>query len=470
MRRAGMTFSVRVRILASILLVTALGMTIAGGTAYLVQRERVLGQVDSRLNDTANRLRSIARATDYATVTALLTVAIQQITPDTNEGIVGIIDGVPAVVPGSSIGIRLDRETAFATRVTKETKVDGVVIGTALTAKGALRYIAVPVTVTADGSSGIYVAAFSIDAELAPIAQAFGTFALVSSGALVLIAVVGWFVAGRLLRPIRVLRETAERITESDLDERIPVVGRDDISELARTVNAMLDRMQRAIVGQRQLLDDVGHELRTPLTIVRGHLELMEPTEASQVGATRALVIDEVDRMRGLVSDIALLATAIPDQAGTRSPVDISVLTESVFEKVSALPGHPWLLGEVTDAVATIDEARVTQAWLQLAANADRHSTDGAPVEIGSATMSTDEGRRLRMWVRDAGPGIATEAHERIFERFGREGGGRGTTGSGLGLAIVSVIAEAQGGRVLLDSAPGRGSTFTIDLPLGGPG
>ena len=460
---------VRVRILAVLLLVTALGMTVAGGTSFLLQRERVLSQVDARLDDTATRLRSIATDTDYATVRDLLGAAIQQITPDTNEGILGIVDGRAAVIPGSEVGLSLEDDTALVARVNRETAAGRVVIGTAITEQGALRYIAVPVRAAGDTATGVYVAAFSIDAELAPIAEAFATFALVSLGALVVVAIVGWFVAGRLLRPLRVLRETTERITATDLDQRIPVSGHDDVSELTRTVNDMLDRVQEAIVGQRRLLDDVGHELRTPLTIVRGHLELLDASDEEQVRATRDLTLDEVDRMRGLVADIALLARATRDTAVEIAPTDVASLTESVYAKASALDtaddGRPWLLAETAHTVVGIDADSITQAWLQLASNADRYATPGTEVELGSRVA----GDSLELWVRDVGPGIPSEAHERIFERFRRgteQHGGRGDTGSGLGLAIVAAIARAHGGTVRLDSTPGVGSTFTLVLPI----
>jgi len=483
-----MTVPVRVRILAVILVVTALGMAVAGGTSFLLQRERVLAQVDARLDDTATRLRSIATGTDFTTVRDLLAAAIQQITPDTNEGILGIVDGRAAVIPGSEVGLTLQNDATLIARVNRETAAGRVVIGTAIadadpgqtgtgqtgtgqtgTGQRALRYIAVPVRAAGDTATGVYVAAFSIDAELAPIAEAFATFALVSLGALVVVAIVGWFVAGRLLRPLRVLRETTERITATDLDQRIAVSGHDDVSELTRTVNDMLDRVQEAIVGQRRLLDDVGHELRTPLTIVRGHLELLDVGDEDQVRATRDLTLDEVDRMRGLVADIALLARATRDTAVAIAPTDVASLTQSVYAKVSALDttrdGHPWSLAETAHAVVPLDADSITQAWLQLASNADRYATPGTVVELGS--RATEDS--LELWVRDVGPGIPSEAHERIFERFRRgteQHGGRGDTGSGLGLAIVAAIARAHGGTVRLESAPGVGSTFTLVLPI----
>ena len=465
--RRPITVSVRVRILAAMLLVTAAGMTIAGGTAFLAQRERVLSQVDQRLEDTASRLRSIAADKEYPSVRELLIAAIQQITPDTNEGILGIIDGKSAVVPGSQVGVSLEKDDALISRVNSETKSGGVVLGTDLGSRGALRYLAVPVRAAGDSATGIYVAAYNIDAELLPIAQAFSTFLVVAAIALVAVGLVGWSVAGRLLRPLRILRDTARRITGSDLVERIPVAGGDDVSELTVTVNEMLDRLQNSLEGQRQLLDDVGHELKTPITFVRGQLELLEVDDPSQVAEIRALVIDELDRMNLLVAEISLLASVQRRSDVTIEPTDVRGLTETVYRKLSAISGREWRLMETADAVAELDPARITQAWVQLAANANRHGTPGLPIEIGSRVIEDVGEEFLELWVTDFGPGIAPEAHERIFERFRREEEGRGDSGAGLGLAIVATIVHAHHGVVRLESAPAIGSTFTLELPLG---
>ena len=466
-RRRPVTVSVRVRILAAMLIVAAAGMTIAGGSAFLGQRERVLAQVDQRLNDTATRLHAIATEKQYTSVRGLLTAAIQQITPDTNEGILGIIDDKSAVVPGSQVGVSLQKDTALITRVNRETRAGGVVLGTDVGSRGALRYLAVPVRAGGDSATGVYVAAYSIDAELWPIAQAFHTYLLVAAAALLAVALVGWFVAGRLLRPLRVLRDTARRITGSDLVERIPVAGGDDVSELTVTVNEMLDRLQASLEGQRQLLDDVGHELKTPITIVRGQLELLDVEDPQQVAQIRALAIDELDRMNMLVADISLLASVQRLSDVTIEPTDVRSLTETVFHKLSAIPKRDWRLVQTADAVADLDPARITQAWFQLAANANRHGTPGLPIEIGSRVVEDLGEEFLELWVTDFGPGIAPEAHERIFERFRREEEGRGDSGAGLGLAIVTTIVHAHHGRVRLESAPEVGSTFTLELPLG---
>lgn len=459
--------SVRVRILASILLVAAAGMVAAGTTAYFVQRDSTLDSIDTALVGAVTDARFIATDSKATTLNAVLEAVVQQIRPGTNEATLAIVDGAAALAPGGDVDFRLEENRAFVDRVTRETVTGKVVLGTVTTAGHTVRYVAAPVTVSGDPGTGVFVAAFDLDAALRPVTDALLTSLRVALGALLVLGLVGWLVSGRLLRPIRALREAAARITASDVSERIPVDGRDDVSELTRTVNDMLDRLDGALSGQRRLLDDVGHELKTPITIVRGHLELMDPADPADVIATRSLAIDELDRMNGLVRDISALAGAQRPTSLNRTSVDIAALTERVRTKAAALSAHRWVTTETADIVAQVDAEKLTQALLQLATNAVSHGPADGTIEIGGATRWDDAGRlRLKLWVRDDGPGISTAAQEHIFERFRRGESGRGAAGSGLGLAIVLAIAEAHGGTVTLDSAPGRGATFTIDLPV----
>jgi two-component system OmpR family sensor kinase len=459
--------SVRVRILATLLVVAGLGMVVAGSTAYLVQRERVLMTVDDRLASLVGDAKTVATDSGETTLDNVMTAIIQRLRPGANESSLAIIDGTPALSPGGSVDFRLDADRSLVSRVVSETASGDVVRGT-ITAPGdarTLRYIATPVTVASDARTGIFVAAVDLQAELRPLTEAFRTYAIVAAIALVVVGIVGWFVAGRLLRPIRALTDATNRINASDLTERIPVAGNDDISQLTTTVNGMLDRLEGALTAQRQLLDDVGHELKTPLTIVRGHLELVDVDDPGDVAASRDLAIDELDRMSGLVSDITRLAGA--GRAGDLriETVEVAELTERIRAKAAALADREWVVTEHADGVAELDADRITQAVLQLAANAVSHGQAGdGRIEIGSAR---DDGGRLRFWVHDFGPGIPVEAQARIFERFqrGTTAHGRGSGGSGLGLAIVASIAAAHGGFVTVDSEPGHGATFTIDLP-----
>jgi signal transduction histidine kinase len=452
--------SVRSRILASILVVAAVGLASAGAITFLVQRDRTLAAVDQRLTSRVEAARFVVTDGDesFATTREALRAVIQRVIPSGNESALGILDGTAALLPSVQLDFQLDRVPGLVSTIARETADDSVRLGTQQTAKGTYRYIAVPVRVEGDQAIGVYAVAVDLDNELAQLTAAFRTYIVVALIALVAIGLVGWFVAGRLLRPIRQLRAAALRITASDRRERIPVTGADDVSELTRTVNDMLDRLDAALTGQRQLLDDVRHELKTPITVVRGHLELLDSSLPDEVEATRALAIDELDRMSGLVDDIESLAAG---STATLAPVDVVELTADFFAKVRGIGGHEWVLVSSGEGTVPLDASRITQAWLQLADNAAKYSPEGSAIEIGSGSPSG----RVEFWVRDYGPGVPSGSEARIFERFGRADAGRGIQGSGLGLAIVQTIAVAHGGRVSLETST-NGSRFAIEIPV----
>ena len=436
-------------------------MLVAGATTYLVQRERILSGIDERLTTAVADAQFVAAEVSASTLNEVLAALVQRLRPGSDETAFALVDAGSAIVPGGAIDFHLERDEQFVARVLAET-ADGVVQGTAVTPERTVRYVAIPVTIDGAPASGVFVIAVDLDARLAPLTEAFRTFAVVALIALVVVGLVGWFVAGRLLLPIRRLRETTARITATDLSERIPVSGTDDVSELTVTVNDMLDRLDGALTGQRQLLDDVGHELKTPVTIVRGHLELMDASNPAEVAETRELALDELDRMASLVRDISDLARAQGGLRLHREPTDIGSLLARVRTKAAALsPAHAWTVTATTEAIVPVDPDRITQALLQLCANAVTHGGDGGAVELGAELRDGT----LQLWVADHGPGIDPELQQAIFERFRRGAVGRGTSGSGLGLAIVSAIAQSHGGTVGVTSTPGQGARFTITIP-----
>jgi len=242
---------------------------------------------------------------------------------------------------------------------------------------------------------------------------------LVSLASLALAGLASWVVAGRILRPVRLVRQTAAEISEQDLTRRIPVEGSDEISGMAATFNAMLDRLEDAFAAQRRFVDDAGHELRTPITVVRGHLELMgdDPVEREQ---TIALVTQELDRMARIVTDLLALAKADrPDFVRLGEPVDMAQLTLDLDAKVQRLAERHWRLSHVADGSAVVDAERITQAVLQLAHNAVQHTRTGDAITLMSRFVDDPEqGRLLQLAITDTGPGVAPADRERIFERF----------------------------------------------------
>lgn len=468
----------RVRILAAILAVACVGLAIVGSVTFLVQREQALNGVNERLKTQVDVLNSVAEGEtvdtpggasaavedldkgEFENVDDYLNAVVARLVPARNEASLALIDGVPRWVPSTFSGFDISRNQQLIDRVVAETAGGEPQWGTAVTDQRSLRYIAIPVRMDGDPRQGLYVRAVDLGAELQPVTLAMTTYIIAAVVVLFAIGIVGWFVTGRLLSPIRRLRETADAISITDLSHRLEPHGNDDIADLSRTVNSMLDRIEDSVDGQRQLLDDVRHELKTPITIVRGHLELMNPRDAADVASARDIGIAELDRLTRLVEDIDLLATAEADSYSLEE-VDLGALTERVGELVGVIPGHTWTIEARADGVTVGDQDRLLQAWLQLADNAAKYTPEGSAIEIGSS--HADDGARL--WVRDHGPGIPPGSRARIFRRFDRAQVKRSVGGSGLGLAIVDAIAKGHGGHCVVTDTPGGGATFTIHLP-----
>jgi signal transduction histidine kinase len=457
--------SARGRIVGWVVLLVGLALGVSIALSWQILLAGVNERVDTELAHEAEKLRSFASlASDpltgqpYDRVDALLERYLQDTLPEAGgEAFFSVVDGRPHRRSLGEPPARVDTDPALVAEVAG---IREPTYGWTTSAAGAVRYAALPVRVAGDDRQAALVILEFSDLRRQEVTDAVRVVAVVGFGALGLAAVAGWLVAGRVLAPVRLVRQTAERIGESDLSRRIAVVGNDDVAQLARTFNHMLDRLAAAFATQRTFLDDAGHELRTPITVVRGHLELIsdDPAERRE---TMALVMSELDRMGRIVDDLLLLAKAEHPNFLTLAPVDVADLTLDVAAKARALGERHWTVPEVAEATVLADAQRLTQALMQLAANAVQHTVDGDGIAIGSAIAND----RVRMWVSDTGSGIAEGDRERIFERFAREPAARRSEGAGLGLAIVRSICEAHGGIVHVESEAGQGATFTLDLP-----
>jgi signal transduction histidine kinase len=332
---------------------------------------------------------------------------------------------------------------------------------------GEVRFLAVPVTLAGDRSKGVIVAAYLGDAERADADGAARLMLGVGAVTMLLATGAAWLLAGRILRPLRDVAETARKITESDVSKRIPFRANrgDELNDLVGTINGMLGRVEHGVMAQRRFIDDAGHELRTPITIVRGHLDVLDHHDPADIEATIAVVDDELERMNRLVSDLLLLARS--EQPAFLQPklVDVEELTHNIFHKVTRLGDRRFTLRAVATEAVVLDPQRITQALVALVDNACHYSDEGGEIAIGSELVDG----WLRFWVEDSGPGIAEEDRTRIFERFARgQAGGHRSDGAGLGLSIVNVIALAHAGRVELDSVVGCGSRFSVTIPVTG--
>jgi two-component system, OmpR family, sensor kinase len=459
-------FTVRTRIAASVAVLAGLALAGAGLVVYALESTRiergVSTQVDQELAEFA-RLRDEgidpeARPVQgFNDIRTLIEVFLLRNVPDENELLVGYWDGAPRVTSDTAHQA-LIREPEFLTVVEQRLETGGT--ESIDTTWGEVVVTVQPVV--DQQRAGAFVIAYFLEDEHAELNRVMQTYTIVSLLSLGIITVLAAWQSGRLLRPLRTLRQTAEEITVTDLSRRIPESGHDDISALTHTFNEMLARLEGAFTGQRQFLDDAGHELKTPLTVIRGHMELLDSDDPDEVESTRRLLLDEIDRMSRLVGDLIMLAKTDRPDFLKQDAVNVGPFTMTVLEKCRALGERTWVLDEQAEFLAWVDEQRVTQAMLQLAQNAVKHTEEGAEIGIGSH-VDADHG--LRLWVRDTGHGVPDGDKEVIFERFGRSRVLEGDEGFGLGLSIVHAIATAHGGTVHVEDVLPQGARFVLTLP-----
>ncbi|WP_337247906.1 sensor histidine kinase [Actinomyces sp. 432] len=465
--------TIRTRIMWTIVLVASVALATSGAAVWMLDLRSTHADIDDRLVLTRQELRRLASTgVDPASGTPLtdpgqvLQTYMGHSVLGSGEGQLGIVDGAVRLVSADSIEMRPESDAELVEQLLPMANSGNSTISDVKTAAGRYRVLVVPLS---DGhTTAALVRAVDLDAAEAGVWRTMRLYAAAASVTVVLVTALAWLSIGRLLRPIWELRNATESIDERDLTTRVRVRGRDDLSALAAAVNRMLDRVQRAVEAQRELLDDVGHELRTPITVVRGHLELIDPADPEDVRQTSELALDELDRMSALVGDLLELARSSQSDFVTPEATDAETLTMQVFDKASALGERRWRLEACASGTVMLDPARITQAWLQLAANAVKYSEEDSRIWLGSAIgagFGTDT--ELRVWVRDEGIGIAPQDLEKVRRRFARTAQAqRRAAGSGLGLSIVENIADAHGGGLDIASEIGRGSTFTLRIPV----
>ena len=307
--------------------------------------------------------------------------------------------------------------------------------------------------------------------------------------ALALVAVVGvagagllgFLVAGRAIRPVRRLTDAARNVAQTqDLDQPIELERDDELGELARSFNAMLEALALSRAQQHRLVADAGHELRTPLTSIRTNIELLaraEPAAASAeadgvcAGAVVVLGSDErrqmlddvqfeLDQLTELVSELVELATDQRSQ-GEPEPVDLAELAASVVDRHRRRTEAAFVT-EFESCEVVVNAALVERAIGNLVDNAVKWSPPGEPIEISVAAAE----REARVRVRDRGPGIPAALRETVFERFYRAPEARAQPGSGLGLSIVDYVARTHGGAAAVIDTDGFGATVELRIPL----
>ena len=280
---------------------------------------------------------------------------------------------------------------------------------------------------------------------------------LVSLGGIAAAALAGALVSRATLAPVRRLTAAAELITETgDPSERVADSGgRDELARLGTAFNTMLAALEESIETQRRFVADASHELRTPLTSLQTNIEVLKQQERLDPEQRTRLFADlerEAHEMRNLIA--GLLELARGDATLERTTVHVDELVESAVDRARARFPNVHFNAHIEAAVVEGTPERLERAIWNLLENAGKWAPPGSSVDV---TLSNGELR-----VRDHGPGIDVEDREHIFDRFYRSAAARSLPGSGLGLAIVREVAEAHGGSVSAEDAPGGGALLRL--------
>ncbi len=310
----------------------------------------------------------------------------------------------------------------------------------------------------------------STDARQDLLARFRAALGLVTLSVVVIALTGGWLVTQSALQPIRRLILAVGRIVRTGrTNERVPVADASDaIGELTMLYNAMLDKIEGLVTGMRGALDNVSHDLRTPLTRLRGTAEmaLAAPADVDRYRDALGDCVEETDRVLVMLNTLMDISEAesgaMPLQ---REPIRLADIVEraaALYRDVAEAKGVSLSVDTARDVMVSGDRIRLEQVAANLIDNAVKYTPpDGrVVVEVRS------DGHRAALRVRDTGPGVPDDELSRIWDRLFRGDSSRATRGLGLGLSLVKAVVEAHGGSVSVASEPGRGSTFTVLLPV----
>ncbi|HUC66945.1 MAG TPA: HAMP domain-containing sensor histidine kinase [Stellaceae bacterium] len=277
----------------------------------------------------------------------------------------------------------------------------------------------------------------------------------------------GLFMTRHMLSRVDAVNRTSERIIRGDLSQRVPLSGSgDEFDQLAANLNAMLDQIERLMLGMRQVTDNIAHDLRTPLSRLRARLEvtLLERPDAQRYADALRETIADADHLLGTFNALLSIAEA---EAGSRretmAVVDLAEIARSVAELYEPVADDKGLsLTVESDAAIAVhgDRHLLSQAIANLLDNALKYTPAGKV-----ALSAHRQGGMARVEVADSGPGVPADRREAVFDRFVRLEGSRSTPGNGLGLSLVRAVARLHGGEAWLeDNEPGLKAMFTLPV------
>jgi signal transduction histidine kinase len=327
---------------------------------------------------------------------------------------------------------------------------------------------AVPVTVQGQTVGGLILPTAGNQTSMVALTAWQRSMLAAGMLAAVAAAFVGLWLAYRLARPLQTLSAAARQLARFESSRPLPVESNDELGQLTRTFNDMMDALTEQKRLRRQMVADIAHELRTPLSVMQLDIEGMADGLQSPAETTQSLK-DELDTLNRLIEDLRQLSLA--DAGGLEFHMDELPAVE-FLQRVAAL-WRPKMATRQIDfsieisphlPVILADEGRLAQVLHNLLGNALRYTPAGGTISLGSRTGHNE----LLIWVADSGPGIDIDDLPYVFDRFYRadKSRSRDTGGSGLGLAIAKQWTRLHGGRIWVESEPGQGARFYLALPV----
>lgn len=311
----------------------------------------------------------------------------------------------------------------------------------------------------------------SLEAFDADMARARNTFLISVAGAMLLIILGSSWLAGRALRPVTALTQTAEQVTAHGLDKRIDIGHTDaEFERLIGVFNAMLARLEESFSQAVRFSADASHELKTPLAVLQGELEaaLQDSVSGSHAQAHYSRLLDEVQRLKSITRKLLLLSLADTGQLKvSRTDVDLSAIAEGAADDVEILAPKLRVDHQIEPGIHVMaDPDLVRQVVHNLTSNAAKYTDESGRVRV----KLRRNGTHVRFSVVNSGLGIPESERARIFDRFYRadKARGRDVEGSGLGLSLAREIARAHGGDLALDDTKPIITKFTLTLPIDG--
>lgn len=288
---------------------------------------------------------------------------------------------------------------------------------------------------------------------------------------LIVVAILSYFMVYRAFKPVSLMARQTDDISHRNLYKRLPVMNpNDELGRLASRFNELLERLENSFRNQQRLLSDVAHELKTPLAILRSHWEeeIENPRIPAKLRQKLSGDVEELARLAKMVNDLSLLSQSLeiaPELA--MEPLEMGTLLDNLQEDARALTQmkQQQLTWETCEGVRiTGDQRYLRRLFLNLIDNAVKYTPEKGTIQVHCRRT----GRWLQITVADNGMGISPDDLPHVFERFyrGDKARNRDSGGSGLGLSICRWLAEAHGGRIEIDSAPGRGTRVRVFLPV----